>query len=124
MNTDNSVKKENLYISVSVLIFIFITQGFFLAVRKWNYTVLLGNFLGGIAAILNFYLMGRALQNAVNMNEKSAKYKLGLSHFLRTIMLFLIAATGAVLPCFNTFSVLLALFFPRIAIALRPLFKK
>jgi hypothetical protein len=39
------------------------------------------------------------------------------------LMIFAVAAIGVLLSCFHTVAVLLPLFFPRIAIALRPLIK-
>ena len=42
----------------------------------------------------------------------------------RCLSLFAAAALIVALPCFNTVAGLLPLFFPRIAIALRPLFLK
>ena len=41
-------------------------------------------------------------------------------------MLFMLAVIviGAVVPCFNMWAVIIPVFFPRIAIAFRPLIKK
>ena len=37
--------------------------------------------------------------------------------------MFVVAAVGVALPCFHLVTVLLPLFFPRIAVAFRPMFK-
>ena len=39
---------------------------------------------------------------------------------MRTFMLFVVAAVGVLLPVFSTWTVLIPLFFPRIAIMIRP----
>ena len=64
------------------------------------------------------------MQNALSKDEKSAKTAIRLSQNLRLLMLFVAAALGVLLPCFNTVTALLPLFFPRIAVMIRPLFKK
>jgi hypothetical protein len=86
--------------------------------------VLLGNLLSGSAAVLNFFLMGLSVQKAVEKEEKDAKKIMRISQTYRTLFLFVIAAIGVYFSVFNTIAALVPLFFPRIAIALRPLFSK
>lgn len=121
---DAAIKKETLYIAVIVLLLSVLMQAVFLIIGKWNYTVLLGNLLSGFFAVLNFFLMGLSVQSAVKMEEKDAKTTIKASQSLRMFMLFAVAAVGVLLPCFHTLAVLIPLLFPRIAIALRPLFNK
>lgn len=113
------VLKETKYIGLVVLTLSILTQGIFLIIGKWDYTVLLGNILSGTAAVLNFLLMGVTIQAATESDEKQGRNKMKTSQVLRTFMLFAVAALGCVLSCFNTITVLVPLFFPRIAIALR-----
>ena len=121
---DPTVKKETGYIGAWVIIFSAILQAVFLVIGKWNYTVLLGNLLSGATAIFNFLLMGITVQKAVLKEEKEAKTAIKASQALRTFLLFAVAALGVLLPCFNTWTVIIPLLFPRIAIAFRPLFDK
>jgi hypothetical protein len=121
---DQVVLKETLYVSAWVLIFSALTQAVFLFIGKWDYTVLLGNLLSASAAILNFLLMGIGVQNAVTKDEKEAKNLMKISQLYRSILLLVITVIGVALRCFNTWSVIIPLFFPRIAIMLRPLFDK
>ena len=79
-------------------------QAVFLIIRQWDYTVLLGNLLGGGVAVLNFFLMGLTVQKATTQAEKRA--------------------TTVMLDCFNIAAVLIPLFFPSISVLLRPLFSK
>ena len=119
---DQTVLKETKYIASFVLIFSVLTQAIFLIIGEWDYTVLLGNILSGIVAILNFFLMGITVQSAVNKEDREARSNMKMSQTLRTFMLFAAAALGVLLPCFHTVTSLIPLFFPRIAIALKPLF--
>lgn len=118
---DRTVLTETGYIALSVLILSALMQAVFLAVGAWDGAVLLGNLLGGAAAIANFFLMGLTVQAATAKDEKGAKAAMRSSQSLRTVFLFAAAALGVLLPCFDTIASLLPLFFPRIAIAFRPL---
>ena len=120
--TDSAVIKATAYIASVVLIFSVLMQAVFLVIGKWHYTVLLGNLLGGSVAVFNFFLMGLTVQRAVKMEEKDAKTAIKAPQSLRMVMLFVVAAVGVLLPCFHTVSVLIPLLFPRIAIALQPIF--
>ena len=121
---DKVVLKETKYIAAWVLIFSAILQAVFLVIGKWNYTVLLGNLLSGIAIIANFLAIGITVQNALKKDEKEAKQAIKASGMVRTFFLFLIALIGVLLPIFNIWTVLIPLIFPRIAIAIRPLWDK
>ena len=96
----------------------------FLVIKKWDLTVLWGNLLSFASGVLNFFLLGVTVQKALNFEEKKAKNAMKLSQSLRLLMTFVIAVVGVVLKCFNTVAVLVPLIFPRIAIAMRPLFDK
>ena len=121
---DKTVIKETLYISVWVLILSAVTQAVFLIIGKWSLSVLFGNLLSGVAGILNFFLMGLTVQAAVIKDEKKAALSMKVSQILRMLLIFAVAAVGVLLDCFNTVTVILPLFFPRIAISFRPLFNK
>lgn len=122
--TDTTVKRETVYIGIAVAVLSALLQAVFLIIGKWDYTVLTGNLLSGFFAVLNFFLMGRTVQSAVLKEEKEAKTAIKASQSLRLVMLFAVAAVGVLLPCFHTLAVLIPLLFPRIAIALHPLFHK
>lgn len=121
---DKTVQKETGYIALWVLIFSVLMQATFLVIGKWDLTVLFGNLLGGALAILNFFLMGIGVQKAVGKEEKEARDMMKLSQTLRSLLVFAVAVVGVVLHCFHTVAVILPLFFPRIAVAFRPLFMK
>lgn len=124
MKVDTAVRHETCYIAIWIVIFSILMEAIFLIIGKWDITVFWGNLLSGIVATVNFFLMGLTLQKAVTKEEKQAANTMKLSQTLRMLLLFITAALGVTLPCFHICSALIPLFFPRIAIALRPLFNK
>ena len=121
---DATVIKETGYIALWVLVLSALTQSVFLVIGKWDYTVLLGNILSGAVAILNFFLMGITVQRALEKNEEDAKKSIKVSQLYRFLFLVVTVIIGVVLPCFSIWTVIIPMFFPRIAILFRPLFDK
>ena len=121
---DSTVIKETKYIAAWVIILSVVMDSVFLIIGKWDYMVLLGNLLGAFCAVANFFAMGITVQKAVEKDEKEAKTAIKASQALRTVILFAIVAIGAAVPFFNTWTVVIPLLFPRIAIALRMFSKK
>ncbi|MBO5369356.1 MAG: hypothetical protein J6B23_01620, partial [Clostridia bacterium] len=63
------------------------------------------------------------VQKAVVQDEADARKTIRTSQSLRTFFMFVFVVLGVVVPCFSTLSVIIPLFFTRIAIAFRPLVK-
>ena len=121
---NDTVLKETRYIAVFSLVLSLLMQAVFLIVlRRFDYTVLLGNLLGLLTSVGNFFFMGIGVQKAVEKDEKVAKNILRISQTARFFGIFVITMTGVLLSCFNTVAVIVPLFFPRIAIAAKQ-FKK
>ena len=121
---DSTVLKETGYIALATQILSVLMQSVFLIAGKWNYTVLLGNLLGGTAAIANFFLMGLTVQSALGMETKDAKAKMKLSQSLRMLMMFIVGVIGYVAPVFSLLAVVIPYTFPRIAVAVRAIMIK
>lgn len=121
---DPTILKETCYIATVVFLLSLILQSVFLIIGKWDYTVLLGNLLGFLAAVGNFFLMGLSVQSALGKEEKDAKSMMKVSQSLRLLLLFVVGVIGYVVPVFNILAVIIPFLFPRIAVALRPLFIK
>lgn len=119
-----AVKKETAYMAGWSLLLSVVMELVFWAVGAMDYTVPLGNLLGVTASLLNFFLMGLTIQKAVGLEEKAASARLKLSQMLRMLMVLVLLVLGLALPCFHTVAVLAPVFFPRIAIAFRPLFDR
>ena len=121
---DPAVISTTAYIGTVSLICSILMQAVFLIFSKWDYTVLLGNLLGLIVAVGNFFLMAYTVQKAVEKDEKGAKSTMKLSQTGRLFALLIISIIGYLLPVFNTIALVIPYLFPRIAVALSPIFKK
>lgn len=121
-NSNSAVIRETKYILFFTLALSIPMQAIFIVLKNWDVTVLLGNLLSGGFAVLNFYLMGKTVEKAVQKEEKEARVIIRKSQSLRQLMLFVVVGIGALVPIFNIWTSIIPLLFPRIAIALRPLF--
>ncbi|MBO4693538.1 MAG: hypothetical protein J5659_03990 [Clostridia bacterium] len=120
----DTIVKETKYIASFAGVLSLLMQAIFLiALCRFDYTVLLGNILGIIIGVGNFFFMGLGVQKAVEKDPDDAKKVLRFSQTARFFAIFLLAMIGVLLDCFNSISVIIPIFFPRIAIAARQ-FKK
>lgn len=121
---DPIVKRETGYIALLVFLLSLLMQAVYLIIGYWNYTVLLANLLSDVIAVGNFFLMGLSVQRATEQSEDASRNTVRLSQGLRFLLLFALLAVGVSLPCFDTVALLIPLFFPRIAVMLRPFIGK
>ena len=91
---DPVVRRETIYIAVSMLALSVIMELVFLLLGYFDYTVPLGNLLGGGIGVLNFFLMGLGIQSAVGLDEKAAREKVKFSMTMRYLMIVAAAAIG------------------------------
>lgn len=124
MKIDKTVLRETKYMMLWTAVFSLFMQAVFLIIRAWDLTVLSGNLLGYVAVNLNFLLMGLTVQKAVNKDEKDAKALMRASQAMRTFMIFVFALIGVLFAVFNTWSFIITLFFPRLALAIKPIADK
>lgn len=118
---DETVKRETLFVLLFTVVLSMLMQSVFLVIGKWDYTVLLGNILGIVAATANFFIMGITVQKALGKGEKEIKNLMKLSQSLRMFMLFVVALIGYLVPVFNLIAVVIPFIFPRISITIRTL---
>lgn len=121
---DKTVIKETIYIAVFTLILSMLMESVFLIIHKWDYTILLGNILGYVAVVLNFFLMGLTVQKAVNLSQEDAKTRVKFSQMMRLFMLAAFALVAGISEHFSLIAFVIPLIFPRIAIFFRPYFDK
>lgn len=119
-----TVVRATKYIAVWVIVLSVLMQAAFIFFDEWDYTVVFGNTLSSGAVVLNFYLMGITVQRALSKSENDAKTAIQLSQLYRFLLLLTVIVIGVTTPIFHTWSVILPLIFPRIAIAFHPLFDK
>ena len=127
-----AVKKETTKVAASTLIGVILMWiGFavfhFIFPEKipFDYTVFLGGIGGGIVAVLNFFLMGLAVQKvAATEYEEMGRMRMKASYSRRMLLQILWIIAVAVAPCFALVAGLLPLLFPSIGIKLRGILKK
>ncbi len=125
MKVDKVVAKETCYTALGVIVCSVIMQIVFLILGKYDYTVLLGSIYGAVIVTLNFFFLGITVQHAVDIEDPDeAKKKIQISYHARRFLIFVLAAAGAILPCFNFIAVLVTLIFPRIYMLFAPAFRK
>ena len=74
---------------------------------------LLGGIGGGLIAVLNFFLMGLAVQKAASAtDEGTARMKLKASYSQRFLMMMLWVIAAIVAPCFHFVAGIAPLLFP------------
>ena len=79
----------------------------------FDYTVFLGGIGGGMIAVLNFFLMGLAVQKAASAtDEGTARMKLKASYSQRFLMMMLWVIAAIVAPCFHFVAGIAPLLFP------------
>ena len=79
----------------------------------FDYTVILGSIGGGVIAVLNFFLMGIAVQKAASAtDEGTARMKLKASYSQRFMMMILWVIVAIVAPCFQFVAGIAPLLFP------------
>ncbi len=79
----------------------------------FDYRVILRGIGGGAVAVLNFFLMGMAVQKAVSeTDEAGAKRRMQASYSQRNLMQMLWAVLAIVLPCFQFAAGILPLLIP------------
>ena len=79
----------------------------------FDYTVILGGIGGGVIAVLNFFLMGLAVQKAASAtDERTARMKLKASYSQRFMMMILWVIVAIVAPCFQFVAGIAPLLFP------------
>ena len=79
----------------------------------FDYTVILGGIGGGVIAVLNFFLMGLAVQKAASAtDEGTARMKLKAIYSQRFMMMILWVIVAIVAPCFQFVAGIAPLLFP------------
>ena len=121
---NSTVIKETRYIALFSCVLSLLMQAVFLIVlRRFDYTVLLGNLLGLVIGVGNFFFMGIGVQKAVEKDEADARKVMRFSQTARFFGVFILAMAGVLIPVFDPIALVISIFFPRIAIAARQ-FKK
>ena len=88
-----------------------------------DYTVFLGGIGGGAVAVLNFFLMGLAVQKAASASDEgTARMKLKASYSQRFLMQILWVILAILAPCFHFVAGIAPLLFPGTGIKIMGIF--
>lgn len=88
-----------------------------------DYTVFLGGIGGGAVAVLNFFMMGLAVQKAASASDEgTARMKLKASYSQRFLMQILWVILAIVAPCFHFVAGIAPLLFPGTGIKIMGIF--
>lgn len=88
-----------------------------------DYTLFLGGIGGGAVAVLNFFLMGLAVQKAASASDEgTARMKLKASYSQRFLMQILWVILAIVAPCFHFVAGIAPLLFPGTGIKIMGIF--
>ena len=118
---DQAVRKETTWIALWVLGLSVLMELIFVLIGRWSWSVLWGNIFGGLTAVANFLLMGLTVQRAVGREEKQIKNLVRSSQSLRLLMQGAVMAVSFLVGWLDPWATIIPMFFPRIAITLRPL---
>ena len=105
----------------------FLMEAVFILAGLWNIAVLIGNIIGGAAAVGNFFLLGLSVQSALEKEEKEAKNIMKLSQGLRLFGLIAVVLVAYILSKYvpsieiNIIALVIPYLFPRVAMAIRTL---
>lgn len=128
MKPDKTVKKETGILLLGTLILCGVLCGIFALVGKFDYTVVTGSLLGGMASVLNFFFMGLTIQSAVDKEPDAAKKKIQLSYTVRMFALLAVLGVGVYFGAnhkyFHWAAVVISALFPRVIILFRGLVLK
>lgn len=119
-NIQSAVKKETKRVAmitgvgVILMWIVFIVLHIFMPEKvPLDYTVFLGGAVGGIVAVLNFFLMGLAVQKAASAtDEDTARMNIKASYSQRMMLQMLWVILAIVVPCFQFVAGIVPLLFP------------
>ena len=119
-NIQPAVKKETKRVIVITLVGLILMWILFAALHfimpdkvPLDYTVFLGGLAGGCVAVLNFFLMGLAVQKAAAAeDEGTARMKIKASYSQRFMMQVFWVIIAIIAPCFHFVAGIAPLLFP------------
>ena len=119
-NIQPAVKKETKRVIVITLVGLILMWVLFAALHfimpdkvPLDYTVFLGGLAGGCVAVLNFFLMGLAVQKAAAAeDEGTARMKITASYSQRFMMQVFWVISAIIAPCFHFVAGIAPLLFP------------
>ena len=118
---DPAVKKETLYVACWVVLLSLVMEAAFLILRKWDFSVLLGNLGGAAIALGSFFLLAVTVSKAVAQGQpEEAARRVKASAGLRLLGSALLCVVLIAVFHTNVYATVIPLLFPRIGLMFRP----
>lgn len=113
-----AVKKETGHIALGTAIgVVLILIGFFVF-KQFNSGVLVSAIIGGVVAVLNFFILGLTVQKIANgESEERGRKWMQFSYNMRMLVMVIWLIVALAVPFFNWVAALLPLLMPRLTIA-------
>lgn len=113
-----AVKKETGHIALGTAIgVVLILIGFFVF-KQFNSGVLVSAIIGGMVAVLNFFILGLTVQKIANgESEERGRKWMQFSYNMRMLVMVIWLIVALAVPFFNWVAALLPLLMPRLTIA-------
>lgn len=128
MDVRKMVLKETGIIAIGEAIGVAGMFGVFVLLGRFDLAVLIGGLVGGLAAILNFFVMALsvniAADKAVAQNVAGGQRTMKSSYMLRMVLLFLILFAFAKSGVADPFALVIPLVFVRFTITLAEFFRR
>ncbi|MBR4459384.1 MAG: hypothetical protein IKS31_10550 [Clostridia bacterium] len=119
-----AARRETLWVAAWTAGLCLVMHLVFILLKKWGIPVLLGSLLGSATAVGTFFWLAMTVQKAVGKPEKVARGILQRSQVSRLLIQGAVLAAGFAVSWLDGFATMIPLFFPHIAVRLRPLWKK
>lgn len=116
MKVEPAVKQETLRIGGGTLLGVIVMLGVFALLGKFSMAVLISGVLGGIVAVLNFFLLGLTVQKAANSQEDQARKWMQFSYNTRMFLMVVWLMVAIAVPALNWVAGLIPLLMPRLTI--------
>lgn len=115
MKISPAILKETGHVAIGVAIGDLVMLLVFFLLKRLDHTVFLGTLLGSAAAVGNFFVMGLAVQKALNDTERT-KFIIQRSYTLRMLAMIVVMIIGFAAPCFHVVAVLVPFLLPGVTI--------
>ena len=128
MDVRKFIAKKLIMMGISECVLVAIMSLVFVALNKFDMTVLIGGIAGAILALANFFFMAlaadSAADSAVEQDVKTGKNKMKMSYTTRTIGLFVILLVLAKTGVANPIALVVPFFVVRPLIMVDEFFRK
>lgn len=113
-----AVKKETGHIALGTAIGVVLILIVFFVFKQFNSGVLVSAIIGGVVAVLNFFILGLTVQKIANgESEERGRKWMQFSYNMRMLVMVIWLIVALAVPFFNWVAALLPLLMPRLTIA-------